>query len=182
MILLRKQNEDTDAQSDVAKKQPECVPGRSMNGDPPFRHQNAGNCQVETFHCPSDRGDFLRDIDSVWDDIGNSYRVAWWNAFRVKRVIGVETYRKGSPEATAITESEVALKASTKIIQGDWIWHGNRGVDDKKSTWHNFKGQVRYAMLFVALLSSPAILLYVLAAKHLPADLEKGREMEKNSG
>ena len=39
---------------------------------------------------------------------------------------------------------------------------------------------LRYAMLCVALLSSPAILLYFLAAKHLPADLEKGREMEKN--
>lgn len=39
---------------------------------------------------------------------------------------------------------------------------------------------LRYAMLFVALLSSPAILLYVLAARHLPADLEKGREMEQS--
>jgi predicted MFS family arabinose efflux permease len=39
---------------------------------------------------------------------------------------------------------------------------------------------LRYAMLFVALLSSPGILLYVLAAKHLPADLEKGREMEQS--
>ncbi|MBT5478933.1 MAG: hypothetical protein HOK45_07670, partial [Verrucomicrobia bacterium] len=47
-----------------------------------------------------------------------------------------------------IKGSEVALKPTTKIIQGDWHWHGNRGVTDKRSIWHNFKGQTRYNMTF----------------------------------
>ena len=103
---------------------------------------------VETFRCPSDRGDFLKGIDNCYDQMGNSYRVAWWNAFRVAQVIGIRSYPAGSPRATPIKESAVALKAATKVIQGDWIWHGNRGLEDKRSIWHNFKGQARYAVLF----------------------------------
>ncbi len=140
------------------------------NGDVPAEerplNQYVGN--VEVFRCPSDSGDVLKGIDNAFKQLGNSYRVAWWDAFRVKQVIGIESYlgvqksprsrRGGSsggtsitsrpPEATPIKASEVARKPSTKIIQGDWIWHGNRGVTDDRSQWHNFEGDPRYAMLF----------------------------------
>ncbi|HAO68275.1 MAG TPA: hypothetical protein DCR17_16515 [Verrucomicrobiales bacterium] len=62
--------------------------------------------------------------------------------------MGLSSYKKADPEATPIKGSEVALKPTTKIIQGDWHWHGNRGVTDKLSIWHNFKGQNRYNMTF----------------------------------
>ncbi len=44
---------------------------------------------------------------------------------------------------------------------------------------HFGEDSLRYAMLTVALISSPAILLFFLAAKNLPADLDKGREMQR---
>jgi prepilin-type N-terminal cleavage/methylation domain-containing protein/prepilin-type processing-associated H-X9-DG protein len=100
------------------------------------------------FRCPSDKGDALQETDNVFFALGNSYRAAWWNAFRVKRVVGLSSYNMGDPEATPIKGSEVALKPTTKVIQGDWHWHGNRGVTDKRSVWHNFKGQTRYNMTF----------------------------------
>ena len=100
------------------------------------------------FACPGDKGDVLANVEHVFTAFGNSYRVAWWNAFRVKRVVGLRSSPIGSPEATPITGTEVALRPSTKIIQGDWHWHGNRGITDDRSVWHNFKGQARYNMLF----------------------------------
>ena len=46
---------------------------------------------TEVFRCPADKGDSLMQggQDHVFTYLGNSYRVAWWNAFRVKRVIGL---------------------------------------------------------------------------------------------
>jgi prepilin-type N-terminal cleavage/methylation domain-containing protein/prepilin-type processing-associated H-X9-DG protein len=101
---------------------------------------------VEVFRCTADKGDKLRNVDHAYTSFGNSYRVAWFNAFRVKQVIGIEG-RTGS-QATPIKASEVARRPSTKIIQGDFNWHGNRGLKDPRSIWHNFKGQARYNMAF----------------------------------
>ena len=44
---------------------------------------------------------------------------------------------------------------------------------------HFGEDSLRYAMLTLALLSSPAILMFYLGARYLPQDLEKGREMER---
>jgi prepilin-type processing-associated H-X9-DG protein len=44
--------------------------------------------------------------------------------------------------------SEVAKKASTKIVQGDWLWHGSRDLLTKKGQWHNYKGKRVVNMLF----------------------------------
>ena len=105
-----------------------------------------GSTQV--FRCPADKGDTLQKNDHVFTSLGNSYRAAWWNAFRVKRVIGLNTFRDGASEATPIKGSEVAKRPASKVIQGDWHWHGNRGLTDKRSVWHNFKGHARYNMAF----------------------------------
>ncbi|MCS1409034.1 MAG: hypothetical protein M2R45_02213 [Verrucomicrobia subdivision 3 bacterium] len=88
---------------------------------------------VDVFRCPADKGDFLQKNDHVFTALGNSYRSAWWNAFRVKRVIGLSSFKKDDPKATPIKGSEVARKPTTKVIQGDWHWHGNRGLTDKRS-------------------------------------------------
>ena len=44
--------------------------------------------------------------------------------------------------------SEISRAATRKIIQGDWIWHPDRGFDDKKSIWHNYRGQSRSILAF----------------------------------
>ena len=109
---------------------------------------------TEVFRCPADKGDSLMKggHDHVFTYLGNSYRVPWWNAFRVKRVIGLaypnQNDRWTGGKAPPIKGSEVARKPSTKIIQGDWHWHGNRVLTDNRSIWHNFKGKARYNMAF----------------------------------
>ncbi|MBT5927373.1 MAG: type II secretion system protein [Verrucomicrobia bacterium] len=100
---------------------------------------------IEAFRCPADKGDTLRDLDNVFLGFGTSYRVAWFDAFRVKRVIGIEA---GASEAerTPIRGSQVGQRPSTKIIQGDFTWHVNRDPNDKRAIWHNFRGQARHIM------------------------------------
>lgn len=46
--------------------------------------------------------------------------------------------------------------------------------------YSNFFGvdALRYAMLTIGIIGSPAIVLYILAARHLPGDLAKGAELE----
>ena len=99
---------------------------------------------IEAFRCPADKGDTLRNLDNVFLGFGTSYRVAWFNAFRVKQVIGIAS---GSESGrTPIRGSEVALAPSTKMIQGDFTWHVNRDPNDKRAVWHNVKGQARHVM------------------------------------
>ena len=44
--------------------------------------------------------------------------------------------------------SEAAVRPSTKILQGDWIWE-NAGFDASKNPpWHSYRNQRRYLMLF----------------------------------
>ncbi len=67
--------------------------------------------------------------------------------FRTQHVTADLQAAKGTKEATPLKSSEVALGAATKIIQGDWPWHANRGNIDKRSIWHNYKGKSRFNML-----------------------------------
>ena len=54
----------------------------------------------------------------------------------------------GTPRATPIKVSSIARRPSSKIIQGDWPWHANRSITDKRTIWHNYKGQRFENMLF----------------------------------
>src|SRR5437870_350208 len=75
----------------------------------------------ETFHCPNDKGDILRNATNCFKQYGNSYLVEWAiDGFRVKRVTADSQATRGSYNGTAIRSSEVALRPTTKIIQGDW--------------------------------------------------------------
>ncbi|MBX3731068.1 MAG: type II secretion system protein [Verrucomicrobiae bacterium] len=103
----------------------------------------------ELFFCPSDKGDEEYNAKHCYNEYGNSYLVQFQHdSFRVKHVAGDLKAPRGSYEATPIKSSEVARSPVNKIIQGDWHWHANRNVNDKRSVWHNYKGQARYNMLF----------------------------------
>jgi hypothetical protein len=55
----------------------------------------------------------------------------------------------GSPDGVPIKTGEIAKRPASKIIQGDWPWHGSRDPGDgsvdrssyAKSIWHNNRGQ-----------------------------------------
>ena len=104
---------------------------------------------VEIFRCPADKGDALYGATHCYTDYGNSYLVQFQHdSFRVRHVAGDERQPRGSYEFTPIRGAEVARSPVNKIIQGDWHWHRNRDVMDKRSVWHNYKGQPRFNMLF----------------------------------
>ena len=87
--------------------------------------------------------------------------------FGVKHITGDTKAPKGASEAIPIKSGEIALKASTKIIQGDWPWHGSRDAGDgrvnaasqAKSVWHNNRGKRGWNMIYgdghVALFNFP---------------------------
>lgn len=116
------------------------------------RPLNAYSKNLNIWHCPSDKGDsrLTKTNITCWDAWGNSYLVEWnSDDFGVAKVTGSKTGRyTGGVISKGITSAEVAMKPSTKIILGDWPWHGNRPPDDKQSLWHNSKGIRKMAILF----------------------------------
>jgi prepilin-type N-terminal cleavage/methylation domain-containing protein/prepilin-type processing-associated H-X9-DG protein len=105
---------------------------------------------LEVFHCPADQGDpYWPMAKTCWDGWGNSYLPMWsvdW--FRTKHVTANKNASPRDPDGTPMKASEVAKKASTKIVQGDWLWHGSRDLSSKKGQWHNYKGKRVVNMLF----------------------------------
>jgi prepilin-type N-terminal cleavage/methylation domain-containing protein/prepilin-type processing-associated H-X9-DG protein len=107
----------------------------------------AKNLQV--FRCPSDKGDELTGATNCYVQYGNSYLTQWYmDSFRTRMVAGDSSAPAGTPEATPIKASEVSKGPVNKIIQGDWMWHPNRGTTDPRSVWHNYRGSSRMNMLF----------------------------------
>ena len=107
---------------------------------------------VQSFHCPSDKGDPLNSAASggpatCWDGWGNSYLVQWHDDyFRVQYVTG--SGGKYLVKTTPIKQSAITRKPTNKIIQGDWCWQGNRDPNFPAAIWHNNKGSRAEAVLF----------------------------------
>jgi len=135
------------------------------------RPLNAYAASREVFRCPADKGDALNytPIKNCFESYGNSYLVQWADpgnpvdpgnmaahySFRTRTVTA-----EGRPMKT----SDFAQSLVNKHVQGDWIWHANRGTLDAKSVWHNFRG------------NSLAVMLYAdghCNAYKFPADMEK---------
>src|SRR5262245_8646367 len=122
------------------------------------RPLNAYVPAFETFHCPSDRGDTLwPEAKTCYDGWGNSYLVQWaLDVYRVKHVTGDRFAAAGTPESKPIKLSEIALRPSIKIIQGDWPWYGTRDPGDgtvnrtaaAKGIWHNNRGKRGWNMMY----------------------------------
>jgi prepilin-type N-terminal cleavage/methylation domain-containing protein len=105
----------------------------------------------EIFRCPADKGDIYpaHGATNCYNKYGNSYLIEWAvDYIRTRRVCGNVNAPRNQDDGKSITLSEIALGPATKIIQGDWIWHVNRGVTDAKSVWHNYKGKSLAVMLY----------------------------------
>jgi len=107
---------------------------------------------VEAFHCPADKGDAYYPTfkETCYDGWGNSYLPQWaTDVYGARHVTGdSRPASKGTPESIPIKLSEIARSPSNKIIQGDWNWWPARDILDKKSAWHNERGQARYNILY----------------------------------
>ena len=128
------------------------------------RPMNVYLSAVETWHCPSDKGDTLWKTmftaefkkafptprqSSCFEAYGNSYLTPWSvETVRIQHVTGNSTAPKGTPDATPMKASEIAKSPSNKITTGDWPCWADRDKKDLWSQWHNVKGQYRFNMLF----------------------------------
>jgi prepilin-type N-terminal cleavage/methylation domain-containing protein/prepilin-type processing-associated H-X9-DG protein len=101
--------------------------------------------------CPADKGDAYiahptPPGKSCWDVFGTSYLPPWTlNGFGVQYVFGTVFDPTGVPSLKA---SVIERHPANKIIQGDWIWHPNRGNTDPRSVWHNHPGKSLTIMLW----------------------------------
>ena len=110
---------------------------------------------VETFHCPGDKGDslwkslFPPNIHSCFDGWGNSYLAVWSvETMRIKHVTGDSLAAANDPAGIPMKMTEVARHPSNKLIEGDWLWWADRDKNNPWSQWHNFKGQYRMNVMF----------------------------------
>lgn len=101
----------------------------------------------EVFDCPADHGDVLRAVDNCYVSYGNSYLVEWAEAGRMPNSYSFRTQSVTAAD-TPLTVSQIGKSPSNKIIQGDWVWHGDRGDTDPRSIWHNYRGQHLDVMLY----------------------------------
>jgi prepilin-type N-terminal cleavage/methylation domain-containing protein/prepilin-type processing-associated H-X9-DG protein len=104
---------------------------------------------VETWRCPSDRGDLNYGAKNCFIEYGNSYvtqhNVDSWRTAHVT----ADSDPGWAGTAKPIKTSEVARSAVNKIIQGDWEWENSAyDANNPKSWWHNYGGQRRQNMLF----------------------------------
>ena len=111
-----------------------------------------GNGQI--FQCPSDHGDSFvvhptPPGATCWSVFGNSYLVEWaGDGFGVKHPFGDVNSPISTPAGQSMKTGEIALAPTTKVIEGDWLWHPNRGNTDIRSVWHNNIGQCYTVMLW----------------------------------
>lgn len=104
---------------------------------------------VNTWACPSDKGDVTYGAQNCFQQYGNSYCPQHcFDVWRVQHVTA-DTDLTYDPGALPIKENTVGQSPVNKIIQGDWEWE-NQGYNmgNPASWWHNFGGQRRFNMLF----------------------------------
>ena len=124
----------------------------AMTNRPLFRYQGS----PEIFRCPADKGDIFREANigdykctNCYAQYGNSYLMEWAiDYIRTRRVTGNINASRNSDDGISLKTSEIGRSPANKIIQGDWIWHVNRGWDNPKSIWHNYKGKSLVIMAF----------------------------------
>jgi len=119
----------------------------AMINKPLYKYQ--GNPEI--FRCPADKGDIYpaHGATNCYAQYGNSYLIEWAvDYIRTKRICGNVAYPVSQYDGQSMTLSEIGLSPANKLLQGDWIWHANRGVTDPKSVWHNYKGKSLAVMLY----------------------------------
>lgn len=109
----------------------------------------------EIFRCPADKGDSqgMRWVNinatNCYLQYGTSYLMEWSGDYmRTKRVFGNVAVSRNDYAGQSMKTTEIAVSPVNKIMQGDWIWHMNRGYESPRSIWHNYKGKSLVVMLF----------------------------------
>ncbi|MGZ8901010.1 MAG: type II secretion system protein [Limisphaerales bacterium] len=109
----------------------------------------------EIFRCPADKGDAMGqtfvgiNATNCYQQYGTSYLIQWGDYFmRTAKVFGDANVPLSQPRGPSMKTADIARSPSNKFLMGDWIWHFNRGLNDRRSIWHNYRGRSLVIMLF----------------------------------
>jgi len=102
------------------------------------------------YSCPADHGDVLHSINNCFVTYGNSYLIEWASSLVPAGTysFSFRTRSVTSADGRSIKLSQISVSSANKIIQGDWIWHADRGTTDPRSVWHNYRGKSLAVMLY----------------------------------
>ena len=67
---------------------------------------------------------------------------------RTAKVFGDANVPLSQARGPSMRTADIAVSPANKFILGDWIWHFNRGLTDRRAVWHNYKGKSLVVMLF----------------------------------
>jgi prepilin-type N-terminal cleavage/methylation domain-containing protein len=99
---------------------------------------------IQSWRCPSDKGDPNYGAINCFVEYGNSYCTQWaYDSWGVKHISGDAAGGVTRP----MKSTEVAMHPATKIIQGDWIWENPGFNPNQNPPWHSYNNQRRYVML-----------------------------------
>lgn len=119
---------------------------------PASRPLNLYAPSVQSWHCPSDKGDANYGAKNCFIEYGNSYVTQHqYDSWRVEHVTADSDFAiwNSGGLVKPIKGSSVTRHPVTKIIQGDWQWeNSSHDVNDPKYWWHVSKGEFRQNMLF----------------------------------
>ncbi len=98
---------------------------------------------VKLFFCPADKGDAVYNVSiPCFEAWGNSYLMTWSHTrYRIAHVGGNNDPSNGFPMDPPIKAWRMAMKPVTKLVLSDWVWFGDRDVNDRRSAWHNDRGK-----------------------------------------
>ena len=136
------------------------------------RPMNVYAPNVKAFDRPADKGDVFNAAmvampmsSNCFTVYGNSYMVEWADPANARnpydqtkvygyRVCSVTADSPGGPHNPNGTFTPMKLDQSMgpnskKIVQGDWIWQGDRGYSSPRSIWHNYHGTSLAVMLYM---------------------------------
>lgn len=118
---------------------------------PLWKYQGA----KEIFRCPADKGDPMGqtfvgiNATNCYNQYGTSYLIQWGDYFmRTAKVFGDANVPLSQPRGPSMRTADIAVSPANKFIMGDWIWHFNRGLTDRRAVWHNYRGRSLVVMLF----------------------------------
>jgi len=103
--------------------------------------------------CPADLGDSYDSpafdpVTNCFKAFGNSYQAPFsYDVLRTKYAFGTVT-AAGVVAVRPRRHSEFKARFDNKVIQGDYVWWGNRRIEFAKSRWHTDDSQRKYNILF----------------------------------
>lgn len=99
----------------------------------------------EICRCPDDRGDYLnKNVTNCYDAYGTSYLPSW----NYENFATAHTSATGAKGYRPMRDSDPRGPQTSKLVMSEWVWHGNRPLDQYQNLWHNIQVLRQYNIMF----------------------------------